>query len=214
MADEEELWIAIRSINDKIKNDAKFAEAFDKSPARALRGSNLDVMVPATPNSRSSRLSTLLGRMTDIERRATIDAVVGSRLEGPGNVALATPVANANVGANANAVANANANANANTNTNGFAAVDIAGDLVRVSLDQSFARSDLAKRLGALQLTEARQQALIKSVFADGSSVVDKKASALGEVQKAVGSFRGVSFEVEALVSGADIHVTGGRVLK
>src|SRR5258705_11660307 len=99
----EDLWKKFQSIRDKLKSDRKFAEAFDKNPGRALRGAGLDAKVPATANSREVNLSNLLGKMSEIERRATIDAVLGGQPVGPGRVAAVTPIANANAGANANA---------------------------------------------------------------------------------------------------------------
>ena len=214
MSDEKALWTTIQSIHEKIRTDAKFAAAFDKDPVDALKQANLDPVVPETKVSPKTQFSKLLAGMTEIERRATIEAVAGVRPGGHQALALAVANANAganaNVGANANALANANANANANTNTNGFAAADLQGDLVRLVIGQNFARTDLATRLTNLKLSPARQQALLKSVFSDGQSIVSRQ----GASQKAIASFRGLSFEVEATVKGAEIEVTGGRILQ
>lgn len=213
MPEVEELWSALSKISVKLHDDADFEAAFNKDPASALVSAGLDAEVPATEISETVKLSSLLGKMSDIERRATLEAVTGSRFD-PGRVAAVTPIANANAGANANALANANANANANTNTNGFSGAGIRGDLIRVELGQSFRVSDIGTQLTKMRLSPARQSALVKSAFSDGNNVIKRTATANGELATAVVSFRGLVFEVEALLQAGEIAVQSAKAIR
>lgn len=213
MADELELWKAMNAIAMRMHDDADFEQQFSENPASALTKMGLDAEVPSTATGETVKLSALFGKMSDIERRATIDAVIGSRFD-PGRVAVATPVANANAAANANAVANANANANANTNTNGFSAGGIRGDLIHVELGPKFRDSELGVTFDKMRLSPARQAALVKSLFSDSSTIINRQRARKGEVQKAIGSYRGVSFEIEAVVEAGEIAVQGAKVIR
>jgi hypothetical protein len=217
---EKNVWVAFQELSQKLKVDTKFAETFDKNPTKALRDGGFDITVPATTESATTKLSDLMQKMTPVERRATIDAIVSANPGGPGRVAAVTPVANANAaananaGANANAIANANANANANTNTNGSGGAQLRGDLLQVRIDDRFRGTDLAKGFQGLQLSEARQAALLKSVLSDSMSVVESKDVGGVPTLRAVSSFRGLSFEVEATVRNGEVTIAKTRVLK
>lgn len=213
MSEVEDLWSAFSRISIKLSEDADFENAFSKDPEGALVSAGLDAVVPATAMSEGVKLSSLLGKMSDIERRATLEAVTGNRFD-PGRVAAVTPIANANAGANANALANANANANANTNTNGFSAAGIKGDLIHVELGQNFRASDVGERLTKMRLSPARQSALIKSVFSDSNNVTSRAATSGGERITAMATFRGLAFEVEAVVQAGEIAVQNAKLVR
>lgn len=215
-----DLWKTFQDIRDKLKTEPEFAAAFDKNPGQALRRAGLDVKVPATPNSKETNLSSLFAKMTHAERRATIDAVLGGRPLGPGSVAVVTPVANANVAANANAGANANAlanaNANANTNTKGAGVdpADFPGDLLRLRISDAVRSGAVSRQLEKFHLSPARQSALFKAMLTDPTAIVSSKAAPEGMLLVSRQSYKGVTFEIEALARGGDLMVTKSRIVR
>lgn len=203
-------WARVAKVMDSLSSNTADLKNFTHDPSKFIVDKKIDLVLP-----NNEKLSDVVVGMSAAEIRATLDSIgsMSDRITA-GRVAIATPVANANAGANANALANANANANANTNTNGFAATDQLGvrpDLVRITedvMEQPFldAASDM-------RLNMTRIQALLKRSLTDSDAVTVVRNTPAGELRVARSTFRGMTFEVEALMSAEDIKVLGVKKL-
>ena len=230
----------IASFCRELDSDNALATRFAADPAGVLLERDIDIALP-TETGEPSSLGTMLSDH-DPELRVVTLQSIGSFLPRAPRSDSEEPffpfpivfvnafgIANANAGANANALANANAgananalanaNANTNTNTNGTsgrlytAHMTAAALAVRsISVFSGYADSEVAMRLGALRLSEARQLALLKRVANDGEEVAAREENG-ATTRMTRYMFQGETLEVESR-SGADgIEILDARIL-
>jgi hypothetical protein len=210
-------WTDLNTLRESLQQDPVLKQEFEREPLEVLkrRGLDVEVTLPQGNSQVKGSLSKLFENLTKDEQKVTIESLIElSRTPDLGRVAAVTPVANANAGANANVVANvnaganANAAANANVNTNGMAARDLLSEVAgQLRLPMNFQSSVFASKLQELQLNEARQVALVKRALTNPDSLVKSSQTPGGEQRVVRYSFRGLVFEIEALVRGQEFIV-------
>lgn len=227
-------WKNLRIMMQEIQSKGLEGE-FIRSPGDMLRQYALDVRLPSdeldTDKPSGTFLSETLDSMGDDERRATLDALLtvsnmsfGKGIENVARRAIAVPVANVNAAANHNVVANSSSTANALAVSNALATSNTTGsrfgpaDLVRpgmnarVHLPSKAVDRNLAAAFGELQLNEGRQKALLKKALLDDASLVSSSPSDEGQLRKAVMAYKGRTFEVEGIVTDAEIRIASAKL--
>lgn len=225
----------IKKLSKQVEDDPQLAFQFTEDPASVLRERHLDLEFPAETDTGYADFGQLMEGLDEDARIATIESIssISGELQKPAReepqvaLALANAMnnanakANANAGANANALANANARANSNANTNARASSNTRGAglldpgefVMQTEVFESYLQSELARRLAEMQLSPARQTALLRYVALDDSSLVTSEYTEEGEKRVSRYMFRGQAFEVEALLTHDAVKVTNATPL-
>ncbi len=225
----------LRKLSKQVEEDPELAFQFTEDPAAVLRERDLDLEFPAETRTGYANFGQLMDGLEVDARIATIESIssISDELEAPPReepqaaLALANAMnnanarANANAGANANALANANARANSNANTNSRASATIKGVglldpgefVLETEVFEAFPQSELARRLDEMQLSPARQTALLRYVALDDNSLLRSDHTDEGEQRVSRYMFRGQAIEVEAWLTYDAVKVTNATLL-
>ena len=226
-----DFWRGIRNLSNELQQNPE--QFVDSDPIEVMKERGLDMLVPV--GGKKIQSIEFLEGLNDMERSAALDGLVAVSRSGTGadinttspqpaalplvlvNVlANANAITNANANANANANVNANANATVNTNTGaiGLGAISSASTAsLSIELEDNYASELIEEQFNELQLSEARRKALLKRALTDSDSIVERKEVENGLSLISNYSYKGIDFEVEALLRDDRLQITGVKSL-